>query len=168
MRAKASTGVEDFRSLLRREVEAICADEGMVYDTEAHRGFAFQRWCSYLLARHEGMDEDDPIDHFASNDLKVDFIAEDADEKVLYIAQTKFASVHSNPPIDETEVNDFFSRHHIFLTGKWSGKYANETLHDYIVDYGYRLENGRSIHFYFFSSGKKSDRVDELVLEKEN
>jgi hypothetical protein len=64
------------------------------------------------------MDEDDPIDHFASNDLKVDFIAEDADEKALYIAQAKFTSIHSNPPIDETEVNDFFSRHQTFLAEK--------------------------------------------------
>src|SRR5215212_9882563 len=52
MRAK-TTAVEDFRSLIRREVEALCADEGWVYNSEVDRGYAFQRWCSSLLAHHE-------------------------------------------------------------------------------------------------------------------
>jgi hypothetical protein len=164
--AKTHT-VEDFKVDLRREVEAICKKEGFTYDKELERGYAFQRWCSELLSHHDGLEEDDAIDHFTSNDLKIDFIAEDMDEKALYLGQSKFVSLAASPPLDESEVNDFFSRHELFMSGKWVAKNANETLMEYVSDYKHRVDNNWSLHFYFFSTGRASDRISDLVLEKE-
>src|SRR5215204_1482380 len=131
MKARRKTHTDDFKADLRREVEAICKSEGLEFSKENERGYAFQRWCSDLLSHHEGLDEDDSIDHFTSNDLKVDFIAEDDDEKALYIGQSKMVSLASSPPVDETEVNDFFSRHELFLKGSWVARNASQNLMEY-------------------------------------
>src|SRR5437870_2248983 len=102
--------VEGFRTRVLEEVQAICKDQGWNFNVEQDRGFGFQRWMASLICAHEGIDED-KILTFSSNDLKFDVIIEDDDQKVLYLCQTKFVSVKSNPALVESEVNDFFSRH---------------------------------------------------------
>ena len=59
---KAKTGatstalsVDDFKHMLRQGVEKICADQGWQYDSEVHRGWAFQRWAGELLIQREGL-----------------------------------------------------------------------------------------------------------------
>jgi hypothetical protein len=110
--ATKGLSVENFRNKLLQEVQETCTAQGLKFDVEQGRGFAFQKWVSSLLCAHEGVEED-KVTTFSTNDLKFDVIIEDDDQKVIYFCQTKFASVKSNPDLSESEVHDFFQRHQL-------------------------------------------------------
>jgi hypothetical protein len=86
---------------------------------------------------------------------------------VLYLIQTKFLAPNQKKPLDETEVNDFFSRHELLLSGKWVERNASEELLEYVNDYKSRIDNGWQVHWYFVGTGVASVRCKELVVEKE-
>ena len=109
--------VENFRNKVLEEVQAVCSVEGLKFDVEQGRGFAFQKWMASLICVHEGVEED-KIVTFSTNDLHFDLIIEDDDQKVIYLCQTKFVSVKGNPDLDESEVHDFFQRHQLLLDCK--------------------------------------------------
>ncbi len=157
-----SLSVEQFRNKVLQEVQQICADEGLKFDDPLGRGFAFQKWTASLLCAHEGVEED-KIALFATNDLKFDVIVEDDDQKVLYLCQTKFVSVKSNPDLIESEVHDFFERHALLLDGKWVHERATDELLDFVGDYQMRLDDGWQAHFYFVSTGTATSRQKDLV-----
>jgi hypothetical protein len=159
--------VDGFRNKVIQEVEEICKANGWKFAEEQGRGFAFQQWVGKLLCAHEGVDEE-RIVTFTTNDLKFDVIIEDDDQKVLYICQTKFVSVKSNPDLIESEVHDFFQRHHLLLDkADWVHKHATDELLEYIGDYKTRLDDGWQVHFYFVSTGTATKRQKELVVELE-
>lgn len=119
MTTKALT-TDQFRDLLRREVQQICHDSSLNFDTEADRGCAFQVWVARLFAQRDAGMETEPEEAcFAANDCKIDIVLENPNQKVLYFAQCKFVSVAANPPLDDGEVNDFFGRHQLFLDRGW-------------------------------------------------
>jgi len=74
--------VDAFRSTVLQEVEETCQANGLKFNEEQGRGFAFQRWTANLLCAHEGVDED-KIATFTTNDLKFDVIIE---EGTLYLS----------------------------------------------------------------------------------
>ena len=159
--------VDAFRNTVLQEVEETCQANGWKFNDEQGRGFAFQRWTANLLCAHEGIDED-KIATFTTNDLKFDVIIEDDEQKVLYICQTKFVSVKSNPDLIESEVHDFFQRHHLLLDkADWVHNHASDDLLEYVGDYKTRLDDGWQVHFYFVSTGTASKRQKELVVELE-
>jgi hypothetical protein len=158
--------VENFRNKVLQEVQAICSAQGLIFDTEQGRGFAFQKWVGSLICAHEGVEED-KITSFSTNDLKFDVIIEDDDQKVIYLCQTKFVSVKSNPDLVESEVHDFFQRHQLLLDGNWVHEHASDELLDYVGDYETRLDDGWQTHFYFVSTGTATSRQRKLVNELE-
>jgi len=158
--------VENFRNKLLQEVQEICTAQGLKFDVEQGRGFAFQKWVAALLCAHEGVD-DDKVTTFSTNDLKFDVIIEDDDQKVIYFCQTKFVSVKSNPDLEETEVHDFFQRHDLLLDGNWVHEHASDELLDFVGDYEARLDDGWQAHFYFVSTGTATTRQTKLVTELE-
>jgi hypothetical protein len=157
--------VDAFKSILRQQVEKICADQGWQYDTEADRGWAFQRWAGDLLIAREGLDADVDDGMFLANDLKIDVVLEDVDRRVLYLIQAKYPSLAQSPPLIEDEVITFFNRHDTFLTqSDWVRQHISDQLLEYISDYKERLESGWTIFFYFVSTGRASNRISERVL----
>lgn len=170
MKIKSSNkvfSVDAFRKKVLQEVEDICQVNGWKFANEQSRGFAFQRWVANLLCAHEGVDEE-KVATFTTNDLKFDVIIEDDEQKVLYICQTKFASVSSNPDLNESEVHDFFQRHRLLLNkSDWVHQHAGDELLEYVGDYGTRLDDGWQVHFYFVSTGTATKRQKDLVAELE-
>jgi hypothetical protein len=155
---------DQFRDLLRREIQHLCHDHSLNYDNEADRGYAFQVWVARLFAQRDAGIETDPEEaSFSTNDCKIDVVLEDPNQKVLYLAQCKYPSVASNPPIDDGGVNDFFGRHALFLDRAWVHKHASEDLQFYIGDYEDRLADGYQFHYYFVSTGRATDRTKELA-----
>jgi hypothetical protein len=164
--ATKGLSVENFRNKLLQEVQEACTAQGLKFDVEQGRGFAFQKWVASLLCAHEGVEED-KITTFSTNDLKFDVIIEDDDQKVLYFCQTKFVSVKSNPDLAESEVHDFFQRHQLLLNANWVHEHASDELLDYVGDYETRLDEGWQAHFYFVSTGTATPRQKKLVAELE-
>jgi hypothetical protein len=158
--------VDAFRAKVLQDVEEICEANGWKFNDEQGRGFAFQRWTANLVCAHEGIDED-KVATFTTNDLKFDVIIEDDEQKALYLCQTKFVSVKSNPGLNESEVHDFFERHGLLLTAGWVHEHASDDLLEYVGDYKARLDDGWQMHFYFVSTGTASDRQKKLVEELE-
>src|SRR4051812_23781980 len=165
-RAAKELSVENFRAKVLQEMQETCTEQGLQFASDQGRGFAFQRWVASLICDHEGVEED-KITTFTTNDLKFDVIIEDDDEKAIYLCQTKFVSVKSNPDLDESEVHDFFQRHQLLLDGNWVHEHASDELLDYVGDYEARLDEGWQAHFYFVSTGKASERQKSLVAELE-
>lgn len=121
--------VDDFKNLLRQQVERICADQGWRYDSEAERGWAFQRWAGELIIAREGLDTNVDDGMFLSNDLKFDVVLEDVDRRVLYLVQAKYPSLAQSPPLIEDEIVTFFDRHDTLLTKHdWIRRHASDQL----------------------------------------
>ena len=158
--------VENFRDKVLQEVQEICTTQGLKFEAEQGRGFAFQKWVASLICAHEGVEED-KVTTFSTNDLKFDVIIEDDDQKVIYFCQTKFVSVKSNPDLVESEVHDFFQRHQLLLDGNWVHEHASDELLDYVGDYEVRLDDGWQAIFYFVSTGTATPRQMKLVAELE-
>src|SRR5262249_4556998 len=158
--------VENFRNKVLQEVQEVSAAQGLKFDAEQGRGFAFQKWAASLICDHEGVEED-KVTNFSTNDLKFDVIIEDDDQKVIYFCQTKFVSVKSNPDLEESEVHDFFQRHQLLLNGNWVHEHASDELLDFVSDYKMRLDDGWQAHFYFVSTGTATPRQRNLVAELE-
>jgi hypothetical protein len=156
--------VESFRRQLRSEVESICKELGRSYDRDQDRGYAFEVWSSGLLLRMEGLEADPGEFVYGSKDIKIDVAFDDEESKVLYIAQTKYVNINSNPDIPETEVNDFFSRHELLIRDeKWLQKFATDEIHDLLSDYRERVKKGWTIRWLFISTGRASDRTKQTA-----
>jgi hypothetical protein len=156
--------VESFRRQLRSEVESICKELGRNYDRDQDRGYAFEIWCSELLLRMEGLEGDQSEFVYGSNDIKIDIAFDDDESKVLYIAQTKYVNINTNPDIPETEVNDFFSRHDMLIKDeRWLQKFASDEIHDLLSDYRERAKKGWTIQWFFISTGRASERTKQTA-----
>jgi hypothetical protein len=163
-----SMSVDAFRQTLKQEVETICKDIGKSYDREADRGYAFELWIADLLIKTYDLEIDSHICTFKSNDLKIDIAFDDEESKALVLAQTKFVSLGSNPPVLEDEIVTFFDRHEIFLKqADWVREHSSDELHDLISDYPERIKQEWNIDFYFVSTGKASERIKQLVAAKQ-
>src|ERR1700730_2026938 len=165
--AKTKTlSVENFRNKVLQEVQEVCAREGLKFDVDQARGFAFQKWVASLICAHEGVEEE-KVTTFSTNDLKFDLIIEDEEQKVVYFCQTKFVSVKNNPDIVESEVYDLLQRHRIDDNGNWVHEHASDERLDYVGDYPTRLDEGWQAYFYFVSTGTATPRQKKLVAELE-
>jgi hypothetical protein len=153
---------------LKREVEAICKDIGKSYDREADRGYAFELWAADLLISNYDLEIDRHSCTFRSKDLKIDIAFDDEESKSLVLAQTKFVSLSSNPDVSEDEIITFFDRHDTFVKeAKWIREHASDELHDLISDYPERVLREWNVNFYFISTGKASERIKQLILQKQ-
>ncbi len=163
--AGKALSVDAFRKRIVDDLRRTCEEHGWKFDVDQQRGFSFQLWVATLLCAHEGVEED-KIVTFTTNDLKIDVIIEDDDQKTLYICQTKFASVN-NTPLSEDEVVSFFKRHEFLAKGNWVREHASDQLMEFVGDYSERLRDGWQIHYYFASSGQASPRLKDQVAEME-
>jgi hypothetical protein len=157
-------GVRDFEKILRQEVEEIVGDFGWDFDNQAQRGYAFQYWVANVLCDYDRGFDTEPEDAILfSHDLKADLVLEDPNRQHLLITQCKFPSPAKKPNIDESEVNDFFKRHERFMDRAWVMQYGSAAAIEALGDYKDKVHQGYSVHYYFISTGKASDRTKELV-----
>jgi len=143
----------------------IAKSHNLDYTNQTYRGHTFQIWTANLFCNYDkGFDTEAEDSLLYSHDLKADIVLEDSNRRYLLIAQCKFTSLAKTPPnIDETEVNDFFNRHELFLDRNWVKKHGSEQAHDFLGDYKDKVEEGYAVDYYFVSTGKASDRINELV-----
>jgi len=156
--------VNEFREILREEVNEIANSQGLDMTKQTYRGQAFQMWTANLFCNYDkGFDTEAEDSLLYSQDLKADIVLEDSNRRYLLIAQCKYLSLAKTPPIDETEVNDFFQRHKLFLNRSWVKKNGSEQAFDFLGDYKEKVEDGYEVEYYFVSTGKASDRTKKLV-----
>lgn len=161
--------VNDFKNRLKSEVDQIATNNGWNFNNPTHRGYAFQIWVAQMFCNeNKGFDtapEDATI--YGASDLKADILLEDTNQKHLLIAQCKFQGI-SKPrqhPIDETEVNDFFNRHDLYLKREWVESHGNILVVEQLKDYKEKIKDGYSVDYYFVSTGIASQRTVDLVNE---
>ena len=156
--------VKEFKKILQEEVGEQARLHGLKYDTNVGRGQAFQYWVANLFSSEDrGFDTEPDESLLYEKDLKADIVLEDTTRLHILIAQCKFQSVSDNPPIDETEVNDFFNRHEQFLDSAWVRKHGSPQAIDFLGDYAARIEEGYTVEYCFVSTGTASDRTIALV-----
>lgn len=159
--------VDTFRQTLKQEIEARCKELGKSYDKEPDRGYAFELWVADLLIRNYEVDIEPETCTYRSKDLLIDLAFDDEEAKALVLGQCKFVSP-SNPDISESDVVSFFDRHEVLSKNtSWVRDHASDELHDLISDYPERLEKEWNISFYFITTGKVSERIKNLVAEKQ-
>jgi len=159
-----SLTVNEFKDVLKTEVNEVAKSHGWDYNNQTHRGQSFQLWTANLFCNYDkGFDTEAEDSLLFSQDLKADIVLEDSNRRYLLIAQCKFLSLAKTPiAVDETEVNDFFHRHELFLDRDWVKKHGSEQAFDFLGDYKEKVQEGYTVEYYFVSTGKASDRIKEL------
>ncbi len=155
--------VNEFRKLLKEQVDEVASQNGWNVSKTSDRGFAFQRWLFDTISRYEvGLDDADPDEVcLHSNDLGADLVFDDPTRQYLLICQAKYQA--AGKMVDEGEVNDFFGRHEHFSDRKWVLKHGSQAASEVLADYGEKIRGGYTVAFYFFSTGDASPRVQTLA-----
>lgn len=155
----------EFRKLLTDEMKELCTDRDWNYDSATDRGYAFQHWCAALVADTERTFDVDPDDAVVlTKDLKADIVFEDTNARHLLIAQCKY--VGQGGSVDESEVNDFFSRHDYFNDPNWIADHGSQRAVTALVDYRDLIDSGWSVSYWFFTTGRASDRVLSIEAKR--
>lgn len=163
----AELSLRDFLERLKEDVRQICTDRGNRFENESERGIAFQIWCARLISEYETTYETDPDDAWlTSNDLKADLVLDDPSRSHLLICQCKFEGTSKHADAEESEINDFFSRHGRFMDRAWVRKHGSQQAQALLSDYGERIEDGYEVTFRFITTAKASERISELVQSK--
>ena len=161
-----SISTNEFKKLLSEELSELCDERDWNYDHQTERGYAFQHWCAKLVAGTERTYDVDPDDAvLLTKDLKADFVFEDTNAKHILIGQCKH--VRQGRLVDETEVNDFFSRHKYFMDPAWVAEHGSQQAVTALIDYRDLIDSGWSVSFWFFTTGKASERT-KTVERKRN
>jgi hypothetical protein len=162
--------VDAFRKQLSTHIEEIIKEQGWSTNSPQHRGYAFQLWTARMFCNdNQGFDtEPEDAISYGSGDLKADIVLDDINHKNLLIAQCKYVGTSKSSKkyyIDESEVNDFFNRHRLFLNKKWVQQQGNLFVSEFLREYREKVRDGYSVDYYFVSTAKASDRVKEIAEE---
>ena len=153
----------EFKTLIRNAVAALCRERKWNYDNESHRGWAFQLWIAQLLCeRDRGIDTEPDEAVLTTRDGGLDIILGDPNEKVWYFVQTKYVKLTKTPPIARSEVTDFFQIHELLSDPSRFKKHFSENVRDRIGNHGDFLKEGYRIHYYFITTGTD---VEEKSLD---
>jgi len=157
--------VREFLKVLHEGVDKQAAEHGWNLDKAGERGHAFSLWVGTVIHEAEPTLDTEPEDALLrTNDLKADLVFEDTAANLLVICQCKY--VKEKTPVDEAEVNDFFSRHEHYMNTDWVRKNGSEEAVAALEDYAERINNGWSAWYYFVTTGDASPRVHEAVGTK--
>ena len=168
---KKSFGVNEFQNTLIDSVRIICKEQQLNFDGDKDRGEAFSIWCIQLLKDINNLEDDsDDILMGGSSDLKIDFVLQDETEKIIYLVQTKFASMgkrakkRGDVDIDDLEI--FCKRHEKLQDSEWVRKYGNKTISSKLLDYKELVEDGFKFNFFYITTANATDRAEEIVKEQ--
>ena len=161
-----SISTNEFRKLLIEDLREICEERDWNYDGPAERGFAFQYWCAALIAETERTFDVDPEDAVVlTKDLKADFVFEDTNAKHILVGQCKY--VGKKGQLEESDVNDFFSRHEYFNDPAWVAEHGSQRAVTALIDYRDLIDSGWSVSFWFLTTGKSTER-HRAIADKSN
>jgi hypothetical protein len=156
--------VNQFQKRLTEEVKEVAEEQGWNFDNNTQRGYAFQLWVAKRIAEYELNYETDPEEALLkSKDLKADVVFDDPASKHLLICQCKFDKFRSS--VDETEVNDFFGRHKMFMDRKWVLQHGSREAKVALKDYAERVNNGYRVTLYFMSTAQASERTSSIATK---
>jgi hypothetical protein len=96
-----------------------------------------------------------------SKDLKADLVFEDTAATHIVICQCKYQPF--DKPVDEGDVNDFFSRHGSYMDTEWVRKHGSADAGLALNEYKERVESGFTVSLYFVSTGTASERIVRLA-----
>lgn len=155
---------KEFKKIIGDSIKRIAESQSWDVNQATYRGYAFQRWIAEVITNYDQGIDTDPDDALLySKDLKADIVLEDETRKHLVIAQCKYVSLQKTSPVEEAEVNDFFSRHDLYMNKKWIEKHGSAQAQDALRDYAEKVNGGYSVNFYFVSTGSATDRVKDLA-----
>lgn len=156
--------VNEFKKLLKQEVEECANAMDWDMNNPSGRGYAFQLWTATLFCMQDhGFDTSADESLLKSKDLGADIVLEDTNQKHLLIAQCKYAGLKKTSHLGEGEVNDFFNRHEHFCNKNWVDEYGSEDASELLGDYQDKIENGYSVEYYFVSTGIATERVKRVA-----
>lgn len=160
-----SLSPDDFRKLLLAEMTKLAAEHNWNLNQEFGRGYAFQLWCAITYSGYDQEVETEPEQAmmYGSKDLGADLVFEDSNRKHLIIAQCKYLSLTERKNIDESDVASFVNRHALFSDQFWVRSNASEAAKEALIDYADRLANGWRASYLFFSTGRITERIADLV-----
>ena len=160
----AKLGTQDFKKVLTEGLKKICTDKRYDFNVDAQRGFAFQQWCAETYLNYD-QEMDTAVEDalLGSNDLGADLIFEDTTRKFLMIGQCKYVSLSSPRDVKESEVNDFFSRHDLYMNREWVRTHGSARAVELLLDYSERISDGWRVAYCFFTTGPASERIHQLV-----
>lgn len=165
----ASISLNDFKDIIREEVQKICTLKNLNIDIEKQRSTAFNLWIADFYKNNNRYIDTDPEDALLgeTRDLKVDLCLEDETNKVTYLIQGEYLGIgkkSSSSSIDESKVESFFGNHENLMDTKWIRKYGSKQAQEALIDYKKQITNqGYEFHYIFISTGKASERVHEVT-----
>lgn len=160
-----SLSVKQFRERLTSELREVASEQGWDQSKSSERGYTFQLWYGFLIDDVETSFDTDAADAMLySKDLGVDLVFEDATARRLLICQCKYQKPQS--AVAEDEVDSFFDRHDHLLDRDWVQKHGSLAAQELLLDYSERVQQGWTIELRFVTTGKASDRVQELAARK--
>src|SRR5687768_12945516 len=101
----ADMKIQDFRTELRSQLEAICRNNKWNYDNAKQRGMAFENWCFELLRDRYPAADINPDDCIIrGDDMEIDIWFESKETEEIYLIQAKHPKPAATDPIEEAEV----------------------------------------------------------------
>lgn len=161
----ATLSPDDFRKLLQAEMNKLAVEHNWNLNQEFGRGYAFQLWCAITYCGYDQEVDIEPEDAmmYGPKDLGADLVFEDSNRKHVIIAQCKYVSLSERKNIDESDVASFINRHAHFSDQVWVRSHASEKAKEALLDYADRISSGWRASYLFFSTGRSTDRIAELV-----
>ena len=157
---------QEFKEMLRADIEKICANEGWSVDDRKQRGMAFENWCfdlfqeRYPAADNEAEDSIIRVDDF---NIDVCFPSRDTDE--IHLLQCKHPKIGAINPINENYVDSFFSRYGQLRDGTFRDDYPTKNLKilDIFNEFKHWREKPYHIYMTFISNGRSSEKLEVLT-----
>jgi len=157
---------KEFKKIIRDETKETALQNGWDINKVNERGFSFQLWIANLFCGYDqGIDTDPEVSMLYSKDLGADIILEDSVRQHLYIIQCKYLGLSKSKTahISESQLNDFFNRHDLFMDRAWIEKHGSKYAKELLSDYCDKFNNGYTIDYYFVSTGIASERILDLA-----
>ena len=162
-----SISANQFKDIIRDEVQKICDSNNLTIDNLKQRSTAFNLWIADFYKKNNRYIDTDPEDALLgeTDDLKIDICLEDETNKITYLIQGEYLGIgkkSSITNIEESKVESFFGNHDNLMDPKWIRKYGNKRAIEALIDYKKQInDQGFEFKYIFISSGKASARVHE-------
>ena len=159
--------LNDFKNLLRDEVEKIAKDKQLNIDNLKDRSDCLNTWiASFYKNNYKYIDTDPEDAHLGgTKDLKIDLYLEDQTNKIIYLIQGEYLALgRKSRDIDEAKVESFLGNHYNLINSKWIRDHGNHYAIELLIDYKKLIEKqGFQFKYIFISTGSASDRIMQIA-----
>ena len=163
----ASLSLNDFKNLIRDEVEKIAKEKKLNIDNFKDRSDCLNTWiASFYKNNNKYIDTDsDDAQLGGTKDLKIDLYLEDQTNNIIYLIQGEYLALgRKNRDVDEAKVESFFSNHYNLVNTKWIREHGNNYAIELLIDYKKQIEKqGFQFKYIFISTGSASERVMQIA-----